>query len=102
MALRPGQAVIDEHGVMGQVINVNPESSTTILISDPDHAIPVQFIRSGVRPWPLVMAAPTTLELRFLPATADIVIGDELVTSDWVGVFPRITRWPRSPKSTKT
>ena len=44
-----GHAVIDDFGVMGQVIHVNPQSATTILISDPEHAIPVQFIRSGTR-----------------------------------------------------
>ncbi len=83
-----GQAVIDEHGVMGQVINVNPESATIILISDPDHAIPVQFIRSGVRSVAFGNGSTDQLELRFLPATADIVIGDELVTSGLGGRFP--------------
>ncbi len=83
-----GQAVIDEHGLMGQVINVNPESATIILISDPDHAIPVQFIRSGVRSVAFGNGSTDQLELRFLPATADIVIGDELVTSGLGGRFP--------------
>ncbi len=83
-----GQAVIDEHGVMGQVINVNPESATIILISDPNHAIPVQFIRSGVRSVAFGNGSTDQMELRFLPATADIVIGDELVTSGLGGRFP--------------
>ncbi len=86
--VQTGQAVIDEHGVMGQVINVNLESSTTILISDPEHAIPVQFIRSGVRSVAFGNGSTDQLELRFLPATADIVIGDELVTSGLGGRFP--------------
>jgi len=83
-----GQAIIDDFGVMGQVIHTNRFSSTIILISDPDHAIPVQFIRSGVRSVAFGNGNTDHLELRFLPATADIQIGDELVTSGLGGRFP--------------
>lgn len=83
-----GQAIIDDFGVMGQVIHINQYSSTIILISDPDHAIPVQFIRSGVRSVAFGNGNTDHLELRFLPATADIQIGDELVTSGLGGRFP--------------
>jgi rod shape-determining protein MreC len=83
-----GQAIIDDFGVMGQVIHINRYSSTIILISDPDHAIPVQFIRSGVRSVAFGNGNTDQLELRFLPATADIQIGDELVTSGLGGRFP--------------
>ena len=83
-----GQAIIDDFGVMGQVVHINQYSSTIILISDPDHAIPVQFIRSGVRSVAFGNGNTDHLELRFLPATADIQIGDELVTSGLGGRFP--------------
>ena len=83
-----GHAVIDAFGVMGQVIHVNPRSATTILISDPDHATPVQFIRSGVRSVAFGNGNTDQLEIRYLPATADIRIGDELVTSGLGGRFP--------------
>ncbi len=83
-----GHAVIDDFGVMGQVIHVNPQSATTILISDPEHAIPVQFVRSGTRSVAFGRGSTTQLELRYLPATADISIGDELVTSGLGGRFP--------------
>ncbi len=83
-----GHAVIDEFGVMGQVIHVNPQSATTILISDPEHAIPVQFVRSGTRSVAFGRGSTTQLELRYLPATADIDVGDELVTSGLGGRFP--------------
>lgn len=83
-----GHAVIDDFGVMGQVIHANPQSATTILISDPDHATPVQFIRSGVRSVAFGNGNTDQLEIRYLPATADIRIGDELVTSGLGGRFP--------------
>ena len=83
-----GHAVIDDSGVMGQVIHVNPQSATTILISDPEHAIPVQFIRSGTRSVAFGRGSTRELELRYLPATADIMVDDELVTSGLGGRFP--------------
>ncbi len=83
-----GHAVIDEFGVMGQVIHVNPQSSTTILISDPEHAVPVQFVRSGTRSVAFGRGSTSQLELRYLSATADIKIDDELVTSGLGGRFP--------------
>ena len=83
-----GHAVIDDYGVMGQVIHVNAQSATTILISDPEHAIPVQFVRSGTRSVAFGRGSTTQLELRYLPATADIKVDDELVTSGLGGRFP--------------
>lgn len=83
-----GHAVIDDFGIMGQVIHVNPQSATIILISDPEHAIPVQFIRSGTRSVAFGRGSTRQLELRYLPATADIMIDDELVTSGLGGRFP--------------
>lgn len=92
-----GHAVIDDFGVMGQVIHVNPQSATTILISDPEHAIPVQFVRSGTRSVAFGRGSTHQLELRYLPATADIMVGDELVTSGLGGRFP-----PNYPVATVT
>ena len=86
--LYDGQAVIDDYGVMGQVIHVTPNSSTVMLISDPEHAIPVQFIRSGLRTVAFGNGNTDELEIRFLSATANIKIGDELVTSGLGGRFP--------------
>jgi rod shape-determining protein MreC len=95
--IEKGNAVIDDFGVMGQVIHVNPQSATTILISDPEHAIPVQFIRSGTRSVAFGGGSAHQLELRYLPATADIMVGDELVTSGLGGRFP-----PNYPVATVT
>ena len=83
-----GHAVIDDFGVMGQVIHVNRYTATTMLISDPEHAIPVQFIRSGTRSVAFGNGSTDQLELRYLPATADIMVDDQLVTSGLGGRFP--------------
>lgn len=86
--LEDGQAVIDDYGIMGQVIHATPNSATVMLISDPEHAIPVQFIGIGLRSVAFGNGSTDVLELRFLPATAKISVGDELVTSGLGGRFP--------------
>ncbi len=86
--LKDGQAVIDDYGIMGQIIHVGHNSSTVKLISDPEHIIPVQFIRSGMRSVAFGNGSTDELELRYLPATANIKAGDELVTSGLGGRFP--------------
>jgi rod shape-determining protein MreC len=83
-----GFAVIDDFGVMGQIVHVNANSATVILISDTEHAIPVQIVRDGTRTIAFGNGSSDMLELRYLPATADIRIGDELVTSGLGGRFP--------------
>jgi rod shape-determining protein MreC len=47
--VQPGQAVIDGAGVMGQVEDVHLHYASVRLISDPNHALPVQISRTGLR-----------------------------------------------------
>ena len=44
-----GQAVLDDNGVLGQATHVGPWSAEVILITDPEHAMPVQIERTGLR-----------------------------------------------------
>lgn len=83
-----GLAVIDAQGIMGQVITAKNNSASVILISDPEHAIPVQFVRSGIRGVAFGTGSIDQLQLRYLPATADIQVGDLLVSSGLGGRFP--------------
>lgn len=83
-----GQAIIDADGVVGQVIEAGLLSSQAMLISDPDHALPVQVNRSGVRTIAVGTGEHDRLDLPFLPNNADIHEGDLLVTSGLGGRFP--------------
>ncbi|EIJ42541.1 rod shape-determining protein MreC [Beggiatoa alba B18LD] len=83
-----GQPLLDARGVMGQIVNVGPLSSTLMLITDPNHALPVQVERSGLRTIAVGMGAVNRLELLYLPNNSDIVVGDKLVTSGLGGQFP--------------
>lgn len=83
-----GQAVLDEHGLIGQTTHVGPWSAEVILITDPEHAVPVRVERTGLRTIAVGAADTTSLALPYLPANADIRRGDLLVTSGLGGVFP--------------
>ena len=83
-----GQPLIDANGVMGQVVHVNPLSATALLITDPGHALPVQFNRNGLRAVAVGTGASNTLELTHLPNNADVRVGDLVVTSGLGGRFP--------------
>ncbi len=84
-----GQAVLDENGIVGQVARALPLSSEIILISDPNHAIPVQVNRNGLHTIAIGSGQLNKLSLPFLPNNADIVPGDLLITSGLGGVFPQ-------------
>ncbi|AKO11159.1 rod shape-determining protein MreC [Xanthomonas oryzae pv. oryzicola] len=81
-----GQAVIDAGGLMGQVIEVTPLHSTVLLLTDLDHAVPVSVARNGVRL--IVYGRGDRLELRDIPLSAGVQVGDEIVTSGLGGRFP--------------
>jgi rod shape-determining protein MreC len=83
-----GQAVLDAHGLMGQVIDVNDLTSRVLLISDVRHAVPVQINRNGLRSIAYGVGALNYLELGSVPATYDIKVGDLLVSSGLGGRFP--------------
>jgi len=83
-----GQAAIDAAGIFGQVTRAGPISAEIILISDPEHAIPVQVNRTGVRSIALGTGRSGLLSLPYLPQNSDVIVGDLLVSSGLGGVYP--------------
>ena len=83
-----GQAVLDSGGVFGQVARVGQLTSEVILVSDPAHAIPVQINRTGLRTIAVGTGDLSRLKLPYLPTSADVIVGDLLVTSGLGGGFP--------------
>lgn len=81
-----GQAVVDDVGIIGQVVRTFPLTSEVLLLTDKDQAIPVEVQRSGLRAV-LAGAGAGMMELRFLAANAEVQVGDVLVTSGLDGVY---------------
>lgn len=98
-----GQALLDAGGVVGQIVRTEPFSSEAILISDADHALPIQVNRNGLRTIALGTGTASELRLPYLPNNADIQVGDLLVSSGLGGGFPadypvaKITEVQRRP-----
>lgn len=83
-----GQALIDSGGVLGQVVEVSSNRATALLVTDPDHAVPVQIARSGLRTIAYGTGHSNRLVLPNVPQSADIRKGDLLITSGIGGRFP--------------
>lgn len=83
-----GAAVVDADGVVGQVTRVYTAMAEVTLVTDKDHVIPVKFERSGARAVMAGNGAGRAPELRFIPPTADVRVGDVLVTSGLDGTYP--------------
>lgn len=101
-----GQAIVDADGVVGQVIKTGLMTAQAVLISDTDHALPVEVNRNGLRTIAVGTGEIDRLDLPFLPNNADIRAGDLLVTSGLGGAFPAgypvaivdtVTRIPQEP-----
>lgn len=83
-----GQPVLDEKGIVGQILHVGVSSSRVILISDISHAIPVRIQRNGLR---LIASGSGQIDRlihNFVPHSADVKEGDLLVTSGLGGKYP--------------
>lgn len=84
-----GQPVLDAEGLFGQVVEIEPFNSWVLLVTDPHHSTPVQINRNGFK----AVASGTRdslheMRLENIPDTADIKVGDMLVTSGLGQNFP--------------
>jgi rod shape-determining protein MreC len=101
-----GQAVLDAEGIFGQVSQVHAETAEVILISDAEHAIPVQSNRSGLRTIAVGTGDLDRLSLPFVTVESDLKAGDLLISTGIGGVFPRgypvaeVTRVDRTAAAT--
>ena len=102
--VQAGQPVVDTIGVVGQVTRVFPNTAEVTLLTDKDQSLSVQVLRNGLRGVVFGSAQAGTLDLRFMASNADILNGDQLVTSGLDGVYPaglpvaRVIRVERSAK----
>ncbi len=83
-----GQPLIDAHGILGQIVSVNMLTSSALIITDPNHSIPVEVNRNGLRTIAQGQGQLDRLILPYLPANADVQEGDLLVSSGLGGRYP--------------
>ncbi len=104
-------AVVTMDGVVGRTIEVTPVTCEVLLLSDENSRVSAQIQRTGSfgvicglgvslggTPSLSMLAAPALPRMDYLPKDADLVAGDEVVTTGLGGVFPaglrigRVTR----------
>ena len=86
--LRVGQTVLDDKCIMGQIINVYPNTSRLLLITDEQQSVAVTVKRTGQRAIVTGQGIPTSLSLEYVFKTSDVRVGDELVSSGLGGRIP--------------
>lgn len=86
--IQAGQVVMDDKGIVGQITRVYPWLSEVTLITEKDHAVPVQVQRSGLRSVAFGAGDTSQMALRYMPVSTDIQNGDILETSGLDGVYP--------------
>jgi len=82
-----GRAVTDGHNTVGQVLTVGTLSSRILLLTDLNSRVPVMIERTGDRAILSGDNSPLP-ELRFLPVGAEVLPGDQVLTSGDGGIFP--------------
>lgn len=83
-----GQALIDASGIVGQITRDRGNSAEALLITDPDHAVPVEIVRNGLRTIAVGTGDLERLSLPFMARNSDVKVGDQLVSSGLGGTFP--------------
>lgn len=86
--IAPGMPVIDEGGIVGQIVRVTPFTAEAALVTDERVSVPVQTLRNGLRLIAFGGNIAGKVEVRYLTADSDLQAGDVLVTSGVGGVFP--------------
>ncbi len=86
--IEQGDVVLDSKGVVGQIIEVNEQTSWLLMLSDSSHAMPVQVNRTGVRAIAVGRGVLDELALVYVPHSADVRTGDLLVSSGLGERFP--------------
>lgn len=83
-----GQAILDERGIVGQVMEVGSTNSRVLLISDVTHSIPVRSVRNNARFIASGGGVIDELFLEHVSHSTDVEVGDVLVSSGLGDVFP--------------
>lgn len=84
----PNAVVVDELGLLGQIVEVGADSSVAILITDQRHQVPAELERNGLRTFVIGNGAQSDLSLNRIAQTSDVQVGDRVLTSGMGGVFP--------------
>jgi rod shape-determining protein MreC len=83
-----GMPVIDGTGVVGQVTNVGTLTAEVTLVTEKDQSVPVMLVRNGLRAVAVGSGKDGSIDVPFMPVSADVQSGDVFVTSGIDQTYP--------------
>jgi rod shape-determining protein MreC len=86
--IQAGMPVIDDSGVVGQVTIVGTFTSEVTLVTEKDQSVPVMLVRNGLRALAVGSGKDGSIDVPFMPVSADIQNGDVFVTSGIDATYP--------------
>jgi rod shape-determining protein MreC len=86
--MRRNLPVVAPDGLVGRIVDVTPSTAKVQLITDPVSAAGALMQRTRVTGI-VIGNLGAGLRVRYLPLLADVVVGDEVVTSGMGGIFPK-------------
>jgi rod shape-determining protein MreC len=87
-SISAGMPVIDGTGVVGQVTTVGTFTSEVTLVTEKDQSVPVMLERNGLRGIAVGSGKDGSIDIPFMPVSADVQSGDVFVTSGIDGTYP--------------
>lgn len=81
--LKVGQTVLDDMGIMGQIIDVYPHSSRVMLLSDKEHSLSVRLEHTGMRAIVSGTGDLGRLKMEYVPTSANIKVGEKSIARVW-------------------
>ena len=86
--IKLGAAIADSKGIIGHIFRDQVLASEVLLISDPEHGIPIKVARNGLRAIAIGIGSYDEIILNNLPNNSDIKVNDVLITSGLGGRYP--------------
>ena len=83
-----GMPVIDGTGVVGQVTTVGTFAAEVTLVTEKDQSVPVMLVRNGLRAVAVGSGKDGSIDVPFMPVSADVQAGDVFVTSGIDQTYP--------------
>jgi rod shape-determining protein MreC len=83
-----GMPVIDGAGIVGQVTTVGTFASEVTLVTEKDQSVPVMLLRNGLRAVAVGSGKDGSIDVPFMPVSADVIAGDVFVTSGIDQTYP--------------
>ena len=86
--IKLGSSIVNADGIVGHVIRDQIFASEVLLISDLEHAIPVEIVRTGLRSIAIGTGEFNKLRINTLPTNSNLQKDDIVITSGWGGRYP--------------